>query len=55
MVRLVAAVAILVMLWAQGALAQAVESPLQRAMEGTPTASRRGCWTWWRASAGLTG
>jgi hypothetical protein len=36
MVRLVAAVAILVMLWAQGALAQAVETPLQRAMEGNP-------------------
>jgi hypothetical protein len=36
MVRLVAAVAILVMLWAQGALAQAVDSPLQRAMEGNP-------------------
>jgi len=36
MVRLVVAVAILVMLWAQGALAQAVETPLQRAMEGNP-------------------
>lgn len=36
MVRLVAAVAILVMLWAQGALAQAVETPLQKAMQGNP-------------------
>lgn len=36
MVRLVAAVAILVMLWAQGALAQAVETPLEKAMQGNP-------------------
>jgi Ca2+-binding EF-hand superfamily protein len=36
MVRLVAAVAILVMLWAQAALTQTVETPLQRAMEGNP-------------------
>lgn len=34
MVRLVAAVTILVVLWAQGALAQAVETPLQKAMQG---------------------
>jgi Ca2+-binding EF-hand superfamily protein len=36
MVKLVAAVAVLVMLWAQGALAQAVETPLQRAMQANP-------------------
>jgi hypothetical protein len=36
MVRLVAAIAVLVMLWAQGALAQAVETPLDRAMQANP-------------------
>jgi EF hand len=36
MVRLVAAAAILVMLWAQGALAQDVQTPLAKAMEGNP-------------------
>jgi Ca2+-binding EF-hand superfamily protein len=36
MVRLVAVVAVLVMLWAQGALAQAVETPLERAMQANP-------------------
>jgi Ca2+-binding EF-hand superfamily protein len=36
MVRLMAAVAVLVMLWAQGALAQAVETPLSRAIQANP-------------------
>ena len=36
MVRIVAAVAILVMLWAQGALAQVAETPLEKAIQGNP-------------------
>lgn len=37
MVRIIAAVAVLVMIWAQGVLAQqAVETPLQRAMAANP-------------------
>jgi Ca2+-binding EF-hand superfamily protein len=36
MVRLIAAVAVLVLLWVQGAMAQAVETPLERAMLGNP-------------------
>jgi Ca2+-binding EF-hand superfamily protein len=36
MVRIVAAVAVLLVLWAQGALSQAVEKPLDRAMQANP-------------------
>lgn len=36
MVRLIAGVAVLVLLWVEGAMAQAVETPLERAMQGNP-------------------